>query len=109
MINDMANYKIKFSHQYKKFEDIITQSVRRVKLLQVIKVNYSDLSRDFIDYDISHKTGFYPLPKTDLILLLFLGITNKHLFPTLRRYTPQKFDYYRKAEGRIFEVKVLKT
>jgi len=105
----MAEFNIKFSHEYKKFEDIITQSVRRAKLLQAIKVDYSDLSKDFIDYDTSHKEGHYPLPKTDLILLLFLGVSNRHIFPTLRQYTPQKFAYYKKAEGNIFEVIISKT
>jgi len=95
--------QIKFSHRYKKMPLSLTYGERAATLLQVLKVHYDDLSDLFIEYDTSYKDGNYPIPKTDLIFLLFQTREGK-LFTTIRRFTDRKWEYYKKAEGEKFEV-----
>jgi len=98
-------HKIKFSHWYYKlkvFND--TEGIKKAKLLEAIKIHYNDLNPELIKYDTTYGNGAYPLPKTDLILLIFETVGNVEIFTTIRRYTPNKWVYYKKAEGEIFEV-----
>ena len=91
--------KIKFSHEYFKLPDDRTEIV----LLAVFKVHYTELSESFKAYDTMYQGGEYPLPKTDLLVLLFCNGKND-LFTTIRRWTPKKEDYYRSKMGEEFEV-----
>ncbi len=93
--------KIKFSHDYDKLQGM----GRTPTLIQVLKINYTDLSRWMIRYDakIYGSDEMYPIPKDDLILLIFQSGTNK-IFTTIRRYTPSKFEYYKNLEGSVFEI-----
>lgn len=97
--------EIKFSYNYDKLGDLRHFSI--AILLQVFKTHYNELSRFLIEDDTSYfdqgKMGNYPLPKTDLILLIFRGYNGK-MFTTIRRYTPQKWEYYKNSEGEDFKV-----
>src|SRR3990167_8163546 len=99
--------KIKFSHEYFKFMNMLSPEYPRAKLLQAIKVNYAELSTDFVRYDTAYgeimQPNYYELPKIDLILLLFLSEHTLQLFTTIRRFTPKKFEYYSNSEGEWFE------
>jgi hypothetical protein len=95
--------KVKFSHLYTK---MICDNCRRyAKLIQVIKVNYNDLSKFFIEYDTRFYVGnHYELPKEDLIILFLL--TDDRLWTTIRRYTSQKFEYYQSLVGQDVDIEV---
>ena len=92
--------KIKFSHRYDKLLEMASTPT----LIQVLKIHYNDLSEYMLRYDatISDSDEMYPVPKCELILLIFQSSKNM-IFTTIRRYTPEKFRYYKDAEGEIFE------
>jgi len=101
--------QIKFSHWYFKLASVYSRNGdKKARLLQVLKIQYNELTEDLIKYDVTYgDMESYPLPKTDLILLVFNAYNSKGgLFTTIRRYTPNKFVYYKKAQGEIFEVVV---
>ena len=93
--------QIKFNRNYYKFAD--KKLPFTAVLLQCFKVHYKDLSACFKAYDVTSDEGDYPLPKTDLIVLLLM-FDDKKLFTTIRRYTPRKWDYYKTREGETFEL-----
>ena len=93
--------KITFSHRYKKLQAL--GSSRSAGLVAVLNVNLEELSPAFIAFDTDN--GTYPLPKKGkYMLLLFIGALG--MFPTLRRWTPQKEEYYRKNVGAMFSVEL---
>lgn len=98
---------IEFSHKYLK----LTAIGEKVKLLQAIKIQFSELSKDFIEYDTKYlnngKFEYYNLPKSGFgILLIFKTYSNK-IFTTVRHFNLQKWDYYKKNEGSLFDVKII--
>ena len=104
--------KIKFSHNYEKFEGLIhlkdpLSDNLKVLLLNAFKINHKDLFKEMIKYDAEYKGEYginmYELPKGDLILLIFQTNYRK-IFTTIRRYTEEKFEYYKKSEGELFQL-----
>jgi hypothetical protein len=94
---------IKFSHQYRKILDSNNDVIDTATLLQVIPVNLEDLSQPFLDYDTDKRT--YALPKKGkIMMLLFLkpDWDTLNLFTTLRQWTPESEQYYRKSVGEAF-------
>ena len=97
---------IKFSHKYDKLRAM--DEHEQPKLLQVLDVELSDLSPDFLDYDTAIVGGgYYKLPKKGkYLLLMFEG--NHGLFTTLRAaWPPQKAAFYRNNIGNRFTVERL--
>jgi hypothetical protein len=47
----------------------------------------------------------YPLPKGQVLVLLFVDDCNK-VFTTIRRYTPEKEIYYKSKIGEDFKIKI---
>lgn len=81
-----------FSHKYPKLHNQTKANLINIKVL-----DYNELHKDLIEYDTSYesdgKKDYYPLPRTKLIQLVFLG--NKGIpFCTIRRYTETKYSYY---------------
>ena len=108
--------KIKFSHRYRKLEPS-GDEVKKAVLLEVFKAKTEDLHPAFIEYDTTYwqfqkETEFgkiyhekrYKLPKGDIIVLLFKIKHYFCLFTTIRRYTPKKYEYYRKMRGKEFDI-----
>lgn len=93
--------KIKFSHQYTKFGE--NYPPFEATLIQTFITNYDNLSKAFLDYDTTHTEGQYAVPKTSLILLIF-HIPGGMCFTTLRRFTQQKWEYYKGMVGELFQV-----
>ncbi len=90
--------EIKFTHNYSKFMDL--KLPFNAELLQCFKIHYRDLSRDFKEYDTELNEfpyDYYKLPKTDLIVLLLRS--GLRIMTTIRRYTPEKWRYYKSLEG----------
>lgn len=102
--------KIKFSHWYWKLDNVYKnrQMINRARLLQAFKIHYKDLSEPMIKYDATFGNNeIYPLPKTELIFLVFVANQiGGGVFTTIRRYTPKKFEYYQRAIGELFEVNI---
>ena len=100
--------QIKFSHIYKKILNSHNDVIETATLLQVIPVKLADLSQYFLDYDTDN--GTYKLPKSGkYLMLIFLKehecyTTDFNLFTTLRRYTPEKYDFYMRQIGKLFNV-----
>jgi len=100
--------QIKFSHRYEKLGEIPNHS--KVVLLQVINFPYDLLSESFIEYDTMYldedvNEHHYELPKTDLLILIFMF--DGTLFTTIRRYTDDKFTYYKSLENEELELVIL--
>ena len=101
---------IKFSHAYQKLLDCHNDVIETATLLHVQLIDLSNLKQDFINYDTDN--GTYKLPNIGAyLMLIFLKphedyTTDLNLFTTLRRYTPQKYEYYCNAIGRIFNIEV---
>lgn len=95
---------IKFSHRYTKMFGI-TVNGEKALLLQVFPIDHKDLSNVFIAYDteISDTKEHYKLPTGKLLVLLFIN-DNGTVFTTIRRWTPQKAEYYTGLMGKEFEI-----
>ena len=99
--------KIKFSNEYNKFFG--AEKGEPLKLLQVFVLNFKDLSKSFIEYDtITTKGTKYDLPRGKLIALLFYIPRMSSSFTTVRRWTPQKEEYYRASMGEAFKMEIMK-
>ena len=102
---------IRFSHQYFKLG-----GDKQAKLLAVFNTHYDQLGKDFIEFDTKYfdgfevgddgtpqgeKIGYYPLPHTDLLVLLLQDSSG--LFTTVRskrgRGGLDKEKYYREHIG----------
>ena len=96
---------IKFSHLYRKLELACGKNPNGqvVWLMEVLPVNIEDLSPDFIAFDTDN--GKYKLPKKGkYLLLLFKG--DLGIFPTLRRWAPEKERYYRSQITYNFTIEI---
>ena len=101
---------IKFSHWYTKFNGVLDDFKVRdqrntAKLLLVLKTTYLELNKFFLEYDTSYGDNqYYPLPKTDLIILIFKSDYSGKIFPTIRYYNPEKLKYYKSSIGERFQI-----
>jgi len=98
--------KIKFSHTYFKMPVRFEKSA----LIQVINIDAKEISDSLYDYDTTYATGFnevakYPLPAGRLILLMLKSKAGL-LWTTIRRWTPEKEQYYRRLVGQVVECEV---
>src|SRR3990167_690539 len=108
---------IKFSHKYLKMP--INIKTRKTILIGVSLIHFKQLSEKFIMYDTSYESyntlfessTMYVLPKTQL-LLLTLFTENEQIpkvWTTLRRFTPQKHDYYNKLIGQDIKILIVEN
>lgn len=97
--------KIQFSHEYFKIMGIDKRAI----LLNVFRTDHSKLTKEFLQYDTCYeedgKLLYYQIPKGELLCLLFFS-KNGELFTTLRSWTPEKEEYYKRMTGSWFEVVV---
>jgi hypothetical protein len=90
---------IKFSHNYNKLRGL--KSGDQIRLLQVINIKLENLTNGFLMYDTD---GIYPLPKKGEYLMLIFEKGLGDIFTTLRRYTPDKNEYYKIHQGEYFDI-----
>lgn len=72
-------------------------------------IEYKDLTPEEIEKDTETVSGvFYQLPKTKLIWIKLWTptINDGHEWGTLRRYTPEKFEYYSKLVGQQVKIAI---
>jgi len=103
--------KIKFSHKYYKFPAGYDKS----KIAQIIVLDEGEISQPFREYDTvftsnNEPDGFYPLPKGKLLLILLIANSGRGwIWTTIRRWTPEKEQYYKRLVGQVVECEVTET
>jgi len=103
--------KIKFSHKYYKFPSAYQKS----KIAQIIVMDEKDISQSFRDYDTCYYTSvcrdnYYPLPKGKVIIIILIANSGLGwIWTTIRRWTPEKEQYYRRLVGQVVECEVTET
>jgi hypothetical protein len=102
--------QIRFSHNYPKLH-----GQKTAQLLSIELCNRSDLSERFIEYDTVYEIdpaigvcsepvrGHYPLPNGRYIVLLFKG-DHRIPFTTVRRFTEEKYHYYKNNLLKVFNI-----
>lgn len=106
--------KIKFSHEYEKMPSYGDFPVKKAILLEVIKVDSESLHPRFVEYDTIYfdkeinNWCNYKLPKGEVIILFLKSEygNSSDLWTTIRRFTPQKYEYYRKLRGEEVEIEI---
>ena len=78
--------------------------VTQAKLLEAIQVRLEDLSPAFLAYDTDN--GKYKLPIRGLYIMLIFEKKNSNIFTTIRRFTPQKYEYYQSKRGEKFKIEI---
>ncbi len=106
--------KIKFSHIYEKMPNYTDSPPRSAILLEVVKINSEELHQRFVEYDTiyfdkeENNWCHYKLPKGEVLILIlkseFDGLID--LWTTIRRFTPQKYEYYKNLRGEEFEIEI---
>lgn len=97
--------EIKFSHRYMKMPSNV--EMFDTYLLEVFRAYKKDLSPAFLEYDTIYPSGHYPLPDGELIILLLQtdhSDTKYRLWTTIRRFTPEKYRYYRQLRGNRVDI-----
>lgn len=106
--------RIRFSHDYLKFGK--HKLPFRAMLMDAWVINRADLHNQFVVYDTAYfdhtadkGINYYELPNGQLIILYFtvrdgLNMMEGFKFTTIRRYTPSKFEYYKKQVSTVFDV-----
>lgn len=90
---------ISFSHRYPKLH-----RQESARLLSIELRDRCELSDIFIEYDTVFDGGHYPLPAGRYMVMVFLG--NELIpFTTVRRWTEEKFRYYKSGVGLIFNIR----
>jgi len=97
---------IQFSHEYPKL-----WGQTECNLIHVRYLPRDQITPELTEYDTrwhdEGQSGYYQLPETDVIQLIFIG--NKGIpFCTLRRFTKQKLDYYTEKKYQIFQIEKVK-
>jgi len=99
--------KIKFNHYFKKMPDSIELLDTWIKDIGII--DYKNLTPEQIEQDTAIRSGGnYTLPKTKLIWIKLWSYTihGGIEWATLRRYTPQKFEYHSSLVGQQVKVEI---
>jgi hypothetical protein len=95
--------RIKFEKDYPKL-----QGLTQVKLIQVIIKQFEELEEVFLNYDAKQSDGLYYQfkfkPKDLVLFLVFADYNSYKMFTTVRRYTPNKYAYYKMNVGKQFEI-----
>lgn len=90
--------QIKFSHAYPKLHGQTSAT-----LYDILLLDRAELTKKFIEYDTVYAGGHFPLPSGKYMVLLFLG--NERIpFTTVRPFTQEKFLYYNRYIGGIFDI-----
>jgi hypothetical protein len=109
---------IKFSEVYEKMPFYADNPPTQATLLEVFKVNSEDLHKRFIEYDTIYfdkkinNLAYYKLPKGEVLVLILksqmFNDNNFDLWTTIRRFTPSKYEYYKKSRGETFNIEIVK-
>ena len=77
-------------------------------LMEVFKVNSKDLHKKFVEYDTVYfdlnRWEYYKIPDGEVLVLLLQSLDM--IWTTIRRYTPEKFEYYKNSRWEEFEIQL---
>ena len=101
--------KIHFTHCYPKLVGPDGAPVIKAKLLEVLRVELSELSTEFLNYDTNN--GQFSLPMDGYYLMLIFrksarDAVSADIFTTLRSAKPGKYEYYHELIGAMFLLEV---
>ena len=97
-------YSIKFSHKYDKMIGFDLTRPFEFKWMYLID-DKDVLSRQFLERDTKFEGGgYYKLPR-GIIMVLLLRQDGRYM-TTIRRYTPEKYQFYNKLIGSEVGVEV---
>ena len=100
--------KLKFSHDYNKLPvkwdgtQAILIGVQHIRNMETFKKRLPQLIR--ADTMFRGEEGFYALKFKEGILLTFFHLNSSQIFTTIRRFTPEKSEYYQEREMETFEL-----
>jgi hypothetical protein len=99
-------YDIKFSNQYKKMPSGIQYLETFVSSVRITE--YSKLTPEEIKEDTETIQGtFFDLPQGSLIEInLWTAGFQAHAWKTYRRYSPEKYDFYKSLVGEQVGIKI---
>lgn len=92
---------IKFSHKYNKLRKKYLFATTAI-LLDVISVELSQLSQEFLAYDTDY--GTFKLPESGKYMMLIFLKDRENIFTTLRKYSDEKEKHYRENIGKEFDI-----
>jgi hypothetical protein len=97
--------KIKFSHHYVKMPPDFKVS----RLWGVSIIYLEDTESSFLEKDTEIVGGgHYPLPKKGKFMVLWLESSIMNIrWQTIRRWTPQKHEYYQDFIGKLVECEIV--
>lgn len=105
---------LKFNKEYDKMlENKWEKPPQRAILMEVFLVDSEALHPRFVEYDTlyfdeeKNNWAYYTLPAGKVIVLLLR--TDFHepmIWTTIRRYTPKKWEYYKKARWEEFRIEI---
>jgi len=106
MVQSTTNYRcceimpeIHFDAIYRKMPNF-----EPARLLQVFKIDRFDLSLEFLKHDLRRDDGtFYHLSSGPKMVLWFRSVGGE-LWPTIRDYTPEQYQYYEARIGLSFDI-----
>ena len=105
-LRERTAMKIKFSHLYEKMPPDFQVS----RLVDIGIVQLESLTTDFIEKDTAIQGGgHYQLPEKGKYMILWLESSVMNIrWQTIRRWTVEKDNYYRKHIGELIECEVVK-
>lgn len=100
--------KIRFSHDYEKLPlrwegtHAVLFGVQYIDDMERFKNRYPQLISQ--DTKFRGENGNYELNFKEGLLLVFYHLNSKSFFTTIRKFTPEKSEYYRDCEQETFEL-----
>ena len=101
-------HKLKFSHDYNKLPlnwegtQAVLFGVQYIDDMQRFKDRFPQLIAQ--DTKFRGEKGSYDLKFKEGLLLVFYHFNSKTFITTIRRFTPEKSEYYQECEQEIFEL-----
>lgn len=101
---------IKFSEEYGKMLNNDGKMPSKVLLMEVFLSDSKDLHSRFVEWDTiywneaKNNWAYYKLPTGKVLILLLKNTATDKIFTTIRRYTPSKYEYYKKNRWQAFKI-----
>ena len=113
-MSNLEMQTIKFSHEYYKMPQFINEKTSSTIIIGVEKQRIEKIDSTFLHYDtvFNIRGGveeYFPLPKKGDVLIIFLfsfNLGERHIWTTIRRWTPRKEAYYKDLIGQRVRIEI---